>query len=111
MPPAGQARPPTPQSLQGARDQLQWGGALLLRRRWPVVLFVHNEDFAGMKSLATGSVSGMDHHRSRHHIAHVFHHPELTELVERGCWLIHDEDVRWVDQHARKGEALLFATG
>src|SRR6185295_12695288 len=87
-------RAPTPQSLQGARDQLQWGGALLLRRRWPVVLFVHNEDFAVMKSLETGSVSGMDHHRSRHQIAHVLHHPELTELVERGCRLIHDEDVR-----------------
>ena len=84
---------------------------MILRRGGPVALFAHEMDFAIMKTFETRPVSGMDHHRVGQKIAHVLHHSELAELVERRRRLIHDEDVGRMDQHASKGKTLLFAAG
>src|SRR5687767_4915027 len=84
---------------------------MLLRRRGPTVLFAHELDIAIMKTFETPPVAGMDHHRAGQKVAHILHHSELAELVKRRRRLVHDEDIGWMDQHARKGQALLFAAG
>ena len=82
---------------------------MFLRCGGPAALFAHEVDLAIMKTLQAWAVSRMDHHHLSQKIAHVLHHLELAELVERRRRLIHDENVGRMDQHTGKGKALLFA--
>ena len=67
--------------------------------------------FAIVETFESWPVSSMYHHRIGQMITHVLHHSELAELVQRRRRLVHDEDVRWMDQHASESKALLFAPG
>ena len=56
---------------------------MLLRGGRTDALFAHEPDFAIMKTFETRPVPGMDHHRIGKKIAHVLHHSELAEFIER----------------------------
>ena len=56
---------------------------MVLCRGGSAALFTHQMDFAIVKSLQPRPVPGMDHHRVGQKIAHIFHHSELAEFVQR----------------------------
>ena len=56
---------------------------MVLCRGGSAALFPHEMDLAIMKALKSRPVPGMDHHRIGQKIAHILHHPELAQFVER----------------------------
>ena len=56
---------------------------MLLGRGRSFARFAHESDFTVMEPFEPRTVSGMDHHRLRQKVAHVFHQSELAEFVER----------------------------
>ena len=81
---AGQVERPRP-SFCKARETNSSGetSSCSCRGGRPVALFAHESDFAIMKAFETRPVPRMDHHRIGKKIAHVLHHSELAQLIER----------------------------
>jgi hypothetical protein len=56
------------------------------------------------------SAGDADYRHVREIRSEEFHHLRLADLVERRCRLVHDHNVRWIDEQAGKGEPLLLAS-
>jgi hypothetical protein len=66
-------------------------------------------DFTGVIGLEPGPVADADDGRGCEFVVEEVHDAGLAEFVERRGRLVHDDKVGWIDENARKGDALLFA--
>ena len=73
-----------------------------------VARFAFEVDLAIMEAVEARAVGHMQHHGIADFRAQQFHHARLAEFIERRRRLVHDDDVRPLQQHAGEGEALLL---
>ena len=68
---------------QRASHEVSRQASALVSCGWPIDRCANESDFSAMKTLEPGAVSGMNHHGIGQEFAHVLHHFELAEFVQR----------------------------